>query len=205
MVHVLENFPDLDGLAIGVIGLGYVGLPLAVTLSKVYNVVAYDKNQRRIDQLTVHNDVTGEVSNKELLECINLTFTSDLESLRNCRCFIIAVPTPIDAENSPDLGPLISASKLIGGLIKSGDVVIYESTVFPGCTEEVCVPIIEDISGLAFNKEFFCGYSPERINPGDKKRTIQDIIKVTSGSNEQCADFVDSLYKKSSPQALLKL
>ncbi|MDA7719794.1 nucleotide sugar dehydrogenase [Alphaproteobacteria bacterium] len=189
------GFPDLDGLNIGVVGLGYVGLPLAVALTKAYNVFAYDKNPKRIQQLQDKFDITLEVSKKELENCERLIFTGDIDKLKNCRCFIVAVPTPIDKNNLPDLSPLVSATETVGSIIKCGDVVIYESTVFPGCTEEECVPILERVSNLKFNNDFFCGYSPERINPGDKSKKIYDIVKITAGSTERCAVFVDSLYK----------
>ncbi|WP_420576946.1 nucleotide sugar dehydrogenase [Ekhidna sp.] len=181
--------------SVGIIGLGYVGLPLAVESGKHYPTVGYDINKNRIKELCSGHDRTFEVENGELSEVQNLSFTSDIEDLRSCNFFIITVPTPVDENNNPDLRPLKKASLLVASLLKSGDIVVFESTVFPGCTEEVCVPIIEEESGLVFNKDFFCGYSPERINPGDKKHRITNILKVTSGSTPEAADEVDTFYK----------
>ena len=180
---------------ITVIGLGYVGLPLAVEFGKQYNTIGFDVNQERIKQLIEGFDQTGEVSKRNLSSSIKLKFSSDIRDISNSNIYIIAVPTPIDKNNNPDLSILLSASELVGSQIKKGDIVIYESTVYPGCTEEDCVPVIEKISKLKYNKDFFCGYSPERINPGDKKRTLTKILKITSGSNQKITDIVDALYR----------
>lgn len=179
---------------IGVVGLGYVGLPLAVAFGKKQPVVGFDINQKRIDELTRGEDHTLEVSGEELKEASLLSFSSNLEDLREATTFIVTVPTPIDSYKNPDLTPLIGASTTIGQVLKKGDLVIYESTVFPGCTEEICVPVLEKQSGLTFNQDFFCGYSPERINPGDKVHRLETIKKVTSGSTPETADRVDALY-----------
>lgn len=185
---------NLSDLKIAVIGLGYVGLPLAVELSKKYNVLGFDINSCRVDELTDGNDSTLEVTTEELIAATSLRFASEKNELTDCNVFIVTVPTPIDDSNTPDLSPLQGASKMLGEFVKKGDVVIYESTVYPGATEEVCLPIIEKASGLKFNVDFFAGYSPERINPGDKVNTLTNIMKVTSGSTPEVADFVDSLY-----------
>jgi UDP-N-acetyl-D-glucosamine/UDP-N-acetyl-D-galactosamine dehydrogenase len=179
---------------IGVVGLGYVGLPLAVEFGKHFRTVGFDLKRARVAQLKAGRDSTLEVSKAELAAAQGLSFTTDLKDLRRCRVYIVTVPTPIDHYNRPDLSPLIGASTSVGKVLKRGDVVVYESTVYPGCTEEICVPILERESGLAFNKEFFVGYSPERINPGDKEHRLTTIKKVTSGSTPQAAQFVDSLY-----------
>ncbi len=181
---------------IGIIGLGYVGLPLAVEFGKVLDVVGFDINKERIAELKKGFDRTKEVEPDELQRAAKLTFSSNLEDLKSVNYFIVTVPTPVDEYKKPDLSPLISASKTVGGALKKGDIVIYESTVYPGCTEEDCVPILEKVSGLKFNVDFFCGYSPERINPGDKQHRITTIKKVTSGSTPEVADKVDNLYKK---------
>lgn len=183
-----------DVQKIAVIGLGYVGLPLAVEFGKKYDVIGFDINQKRVDELIGGHDNTLEVSRKSLLEADKLVFTQDINDLRAANIYIVTVPTPIDESHSPDLTPLIKASKMLGGVISKGDIVIYESTVYPGATEEVCIPIIEEESGLRFNQEFFAGYSPERINPGDKVNTLTKIMKITSGSTKSIADKVDSLY-----------
>ena len=180
---------------IGIVGLGYVGLPLAVEFGKKYNTTAYDINKNRIKELLIGHDSTGEISKRNLQSSIKLSLTSSLQDLSKCNVYIISVPTPINNKNEPDLAILLSATKSIGSIINKNDVVIYESTVYPGCTEEDCVPVLEKASGLKYNKDFFCGYSPERINPGDKKRTLTKIVKVTSGSNTKTAKFVDNLYK----------
>ncbi len=180
---------------IGIVGLGYVGLPLAVEFGKKYNTTAYDINKNRIKELLIGHDSTGEISKRNLQSSIKLSLTSNIQDLTNCNIYIISVPTPINNKNEPDLAILLSATKSIGSIINKNDVVIYESTVYPGCTEEDCVPVLEKASGLKYNKDFFCGYSPERINPGDKKRTLTKIVKVTSGSNTKTAKFVDNLYK----------
>ncbi|MBT8149980.1 MAG: Vi polysaccharide biosynthesis UDP-N-acetylglucosamine C-6 dehydrogenase TviB, partial [Gammaproteobacteria bacterium] len=171
----------LSEAKIGIIGLGYVGLPLAVEFGKQYPTVGYDISQKRIDALNMGNDATLEVSADELSAANLLSFSSDKKELQACNVYIVTVPTPIDASKKPDLSPLKSASKMLGAVIKPGDVVIYESTVFPGCTEEECVPVIEQESGLKYQTDFFAGYSPERINPGDKAHRLTDILKVTSG------------------------
>lgn len=184
----------LTEVKLGVIGLGYVGLPLAVEFGKHYPLVGFDINQGRIEELRAGTDRTLEVSENELEQASRLSYTSDLADLRNCNTYIVTVPTPVDRHKRPDLTPLIKASETLGKVIKKGDVVIYESTVYPGATEEDCIPIIEKFSGLKFNTDFFAGYSPERINPGDKEHRFTTIKKVTSGSTPEVADFVDALY-----------
>ncbi|MBV8145116.1 MAG: Vi polysaccharide biosynthesis UDP-N-acetylglucosamine C-6 dehydrogenase TviB [Gammaproteobacteria bacterium] len=179
---------------IGVVGLGYVGLPLAVEFGKHFETIGFDVKPQRVAQLRKGRDSTLEVSRAELRAAQRLSFTTDLERLRRCRIFIVTVPTPIDGYKRPDLTPLIRASESVGAVLSKGSVVIYESTVYPGCTEEVCVPILERVSGLKFNRDFFAGYSPERINPGDKEHRLTTIRKVTSGSTPEIADFVDQLY-----------
>ena len=179
---------------IGVVGLGYVGLPLAVEFGKHYETVGFDIKPERIAELSKGRDSTLEVSRAELKASKRLSFTSDLAQLRRCRVYIVTVPTPIDNYKRPDLTPLVKASETLGKVLKKGDIVIYESTVYPGCTEEECVPVLERVSGLTFNKDFFAGYSPERINPGDKQHRVTTIRKVTSGSTPEVAEFVDKLY-----------
>ena len=179
---------------IGVVGLGYVGLPLAVEFGKHFETIGFDVNPQRIAQLRKGRDTTLEVSRAELRAAERLTFTTDLKRLRRCRVFLVTVPTPIDGYKRPDLTPLVRASESVGAVLSKGSVVVYESTVYPGCTEEVCVPILERESGLKFNRDFFAGYSPERINPGDKEHRLTTIRKVTSGSTPEIADFVDELY-----------
>ena len=181
---------------IAVIGLGYVGLPLAVEFGKRRRVIGFDINAKRIEELRNGKDRTHEVEREELTSAGKLTFTSQLEDISSASIYIVTVPTPIDEFKKPDLEPLRSASKTVGKVLSEGDIVIYESTVYPGCTEEVCVPILERESGLAFNKGFFCGYSPERINPGDKVHRLANISKVTSGSTESTATEVDALYRE---------
>jgi UDP-N-acetyl-D-glucosamine/UDP-N-acetyl-D-galactosamine dehydrogenase len=181
---------------IGIIGLGYVGLPLAAEFGKVMDVLGFDINKDRIEELRKGFDRTREVEKNELKASSRLTFSWNKEDLRGVNYFIVTVPTPVDDSKKPDLRPLISASKTVGSVLKKGDVVIYESTVYPGCTEEVCVPVLEEVSGLKFNVDFYCGYSPERINPGDKLHRVTTIKKVTSGSTPEIADKVDSLYKQ---------
>jgi len=180
---------------IAIIGLGYVGLPLAVEFGKKYPVIGFDINQKRIFELSSGEDKTLEVTSSELGLAKNLSFSADPTSLKECNIFIVTVPTPIDKANRPDLTPLIKASETVGKLISNGAIVIYESTVYPGCTEEACVPVLEKFSGLTFNQDFYCGYSPERINPGDKVNTLTKIKKITSGSTPEVADAVDELYK----------
>ena len=182
-------------LKLGIIGLGYVGLPLAVEFSKKYQTIGFDISEDRIKELTSGTDSTLEVNSAELKAASYLKFSSDAFDLSGCNVFIITVPTPIDKYNRPDLFPLISASKTVGSAISKGSIVIYESTVYPGATEEDCVPVLEEFSGLKFNEDFFVGYSPERINPGDKENRFINIVKVTSGSTPEAADFVDKLYQ----------
>ncbi|HMG88755.1 MAG TPA: nucleotide sugar dehydrogenase [Chryseolinea sp.] len=181
---------------IGIVGLGYVGLPLAVEFGKILPVIGFDINKERIEELKRGHDRTREVEPEELSTSKHLTYSSVVDDLKEANYFIITVPTPIDEFKKPDLRPLESASRTIGSVLKKGDIVIYESTVYPGCTEEVCVPILEKTSGLRYNIDFFCGYSPERINPGDKLHRVTTIKKVTSGSTPEVADKVDRLYKK---------
>lgn len=188
------QIPSLKQLNVGVIGLGYVGLPLAVEFGKKYPTLGFDINQRRIQELQQGVDNTLEITGEELQDSTQLELSSETDVLRDCNVFIITVPTPIDRHKRPDLTPLEAASRTVGSALKPGAVVVYESTVFPGATEEVCVPILEQYSGLKFNQDFFAGYSPERINPGDKKHTLTTITKVTSGSTAEAADFVDQLY-----------
>jgi UDP-N-acetyl-D-glucosamine/UDP-N-acetyl-D-galactosamine dehydrogenase len=185
---------NLSDTKIAVVGLGYVGLPLAVEFGKCYDTVGFDINAARIDELRSGSDSTLEVSVEELHAAVRLRYASTLDEIRDCRVYIVTVPTPIDAAKRPDLSPLIRASEALGKVLKSGDIVVYESTVYPGCTEEVCVPILEKTSGLTYNREFFVGYSPERINPGDKQHRVTNILKVTSGSTPEVADFIDRLY-----------
>ncbi len=179
---------------IGIVGLGYVGLPLAVEFGKHYLVVGFDINTHRIDRLKKGFDDTLEVTSEDLNSAKSLSFTSEIEHLETCSIYIITVPTPVDKYKKPDLTPIMRASETVGRILKPGDIVIFESTVFPGCTEEICVPILEKESGLEFNKDFYCGYSPERINPGDKVHTVTTIKKVTSGSTPEIADRIDDLY-----------
>ena len=181
---------------IGVVGLGYVGLPLAVEFGRKRHVIGFDTNDVRIEELSKGLDRTLETTDKELNDAVYLSYTNKLEDLSDCNIYIITVPTPIDHDNKPDLAPLVNASKAIGSILKIGDIVIYESTVYPGATEEVCVPILEEQSGLLFNDDFFCGYSPERINPGDKEHRITTIKKVTSGSTPEVAKKIDKLYQE---------
>jgi UDP-N-acetyl-D-glucosamine/UDP-N-acetyl-D-galactosamine dehydrogenase len=179
---------------IAVIGLGYVGLPLAVEFGKKYRTLGFDNNPARIDELKAGRDVTLEATQGELKAARKLRFSSQTEDLESCNVFIVTVPTPIDQYKRPDLTPLLGASETVGRALKKGDIVIYESTVYPGCTEEICVPALERYSSLRFNKDFYCGYSPERINPGDKEHRLATIKKVTSGSTQRIADFVNALY-----------
>src|SRR5689334_22237806 len=181
---------------IGIIGLGYVGLPLAVEFGKVIDVVGFDINQERIAQLRAGVDRTKEIESDDFKAAKKLSFSSTTADLKEVNYFIVTVPTPVDDYKTPDLRPLQSASKTVGSVLKKGDIVIYESTVYPGCTEEVCVPILERESGLKFNTDFFAGYSPERINPGDKQHRLPTIKKVTSGSTVEVAEKVDQLYRK---------
>jgi len=186
---------NLRNLKVGVVGLGYVGLPLAVEFGKRFQTVGFDIKPDRIDELRKGHDSTLETDAAELAEAHKLTYTTQLKDLKPCRVFIVTVPTPIDEYKRPDLTPLMKSSESVGQVLKKGDVVVYESTVYPGCTEEVCVPILERVSGLKFNEDFYAGYSPERINPGDKEHRLPTIRKVTSGSTPEVAEFVDSLYR----------
>ncbi|HZY33989.1 MAG TPA: Vi polysaccharide biosynthesis UDP-N-acetylglucosamine C-6 dehydrogenase TviB [Rhodanobacter sp.] len=185
---------SLNDTKIAIIGLGYVGLPLAVEFGKRYDTVGFDINTLRIGELRAGRDHTLEVDADELATATRLRFSAALDDIRDRNVYIVTVPTPIDTAKRPDLTPLIKASESLGKVLKPGDTVVYESTVYPGCTEEVCVPILEKVSGLTYNRDFFAGYSPERINPGDKEHRVTTILKVTSGSTPEVADFVDSLY-----------
>ena len=185
---------QLDNARIAIIGLGYVGLPLAVEFGKKYDTTGFDINAARVEELRGGRDSTLEVEPEELARAHRLRYTADLDEIRDCNVYIVTVPTPIDNAKRPDLAPLRRASEALGKVLGTGDVVVFESTVYPGCTEEVCVPILERISGLEFNTDFFAGYSPERINPGDKAHRVTSILKVTSGSTPAAAEFVDALY-----------
>ncbi|VGO12140.1 UDP-N-acetyl-D-glucosamine 6-dehydrogenase [Pontiella desulfatans] len=185
----------LEDTKVGIIGLGYVGLPLAVEFGKKFPTIGFDINQARVDELKGGTDSTLECSPEELSEAVSLTYSTNIQQLSTCNCFIVTVPTPVDNSNRPDLTPLIKASETVGKVISEGNVVIYESTVYPGATEEDCIPVVEKVSGLTFNEDFFAGYSPERINPGDKVRRLTNIVKITSGSTPEVADYVDSLYR----------
>lgn len=186
---------SLDNARLAVIGLGYVGLPLAVEFGKQFPVVGFDINPRRVHELKEGHDHTLEVGKDELASATQLVFTTDESHLDEANVYIVTTPTPIDPHKRPDLGPLLSASRTIGRHLKAGDIVIYESTVYPGATEDDCVPVLEEVSELSFNKDFFVGYSPERINPGDKEHRVTNIVKVTSGSTPDTAEFVDDLYR----------
>jgi len=194
---------NIEDSKIAVVGLGYVGLPLAVAFAKKFNVIGFDINTSRIEEISATIDHTQEVSSEELHSVINartnkasLSVSSSLDSIKDCNVYIITVPTPTDKHNNPDLSPLFRASESVGKVLKRGDVVIYESTVYPGVTEDECVPLLEHYSELTFNLDFYAGYSPERINPGDKEHTVTKILKVTSGSTPEAADFINGLYKK---------
>lgn len=187
----------MDSIKIAVIGLGYVGLPLARLFSTRYKTVGFDMNQARVDALMSGHDATLEVADELLQEAIcknDFICTTDLEKIKDCNFYVVAVPTPVDHNNHPDLKPLWGASETVGKVISKGDIVVYESTVYPGVTEEECLPVVERVSGLKFNLDFFAGYSPERINPGDKEHTVEKIRKVTSGSTPEIADVVDEVY-----------
>jgi UDP-N-acetyl-D-galactosamine dehydrogenase len=190
----MTTFVPEPQVRIAIIGLGYVGLPLAIEFGKKYPVVGFDINTKRIEELRVGHDRTREATAEDLGLATQLTFSATLADIAACNVYVVTVPTPIDDYKKPDLRPLLKASQMIAGVLKHGDVVIYESTVYPGCTEEDCVPVLEQHSGLRYNQDFYCGYSPERINPGDKVRTLTKIKKVTSGSTPQVAQFVDQLY-----------
>lgn len=185
---------ELSELKIAIIGLGYVGLPLAVEFGKQVPVIGFDIHQKRIDELKFGKDHTLEVSPEELAQATRLRYSANLEDLKDCNFYIVTVPTPIDQFKQPDLTPLIKASRSIGQVLSKGDVVVYESTVYPGATEEACIPVLEQVSGLIFNTDFFAGYSPERINPGDKQHRVTNILKITSGSTPEVADYVDQVY-----------
>ncbi len=185
----------LNKAKIGILGLGYVGLPLAVEFGKKFNTVGFDIKAERVNELISGHDSTLEVESDELATATQLSYTADKNALMDCNVYIVTVPTPIDKYKKPDLTPLLSASQMLGEVISQGDVIIYESTVYPGATEEDCVPILERVSGLVFNKDFYVGYSPERINPGDKEHRVTNILKVTSGSTPESAKFVDDLYQ----------
>ncbi|MBE0369264.1 Vi polysaccharide biosynthesis UDP-N-acetylglucosamine C-6 dehydrogenase TviB [Pseudoalteromonas aurantia] len=185
----------LKGKKVAIIGLGYVGLPLAVEFGKQYQTIGFDINQDRVSELLDGYDATLEVSAEELTQATKLDYSHNVSDLKSCNVYIVTVPTPIDGHKQPDLSPLISASEMLGTVIGRGDVIIYESTVYPGATEEDCIPVVERVSGLKFNQDFFAGYSPERINPGDKEHRVTNILKVTSGSTPDIAELVDQLYK----------
>jgi len=187
---------NLENLKIGIIGLGYVGLPLAVEFGKKFDTLGFDIKTDRVNELRSGQDSTLECSAEELLEATRLSYTDSLDGIKQCNFYIVTVPTPITEENTPDLTPLEKASEALGNIIKQGDIVVFESTVYPGATEEVCLPIIEKLSGLKFNHDFYAGYSPERINPGDKVNRLTTIVKITSGSTPAVADFVDEVYRQ---------
>ena len=180
---------------IAIIGLGYVGIPLAVEFGKLTKTIGFDIDKSRINELKSGYDRTLEMSNDDLLSSKKLEYTTNINDIKNCNIYIITVPTPINNKNQPDLTPLIKSSESVGKVLKKGDIVIYESTVYPGVTEDECVPILESVSSLRFNVDFYCGYSPERINPGDKEKTLTKILKITSGSTPEIADYIDNLYK----------
>lgn len=192
----MKKLYKIKDLKLSIIGLGYVGLPLALEFSRRRPVIGFDINEQRINELKSGHDSTLETSKEDLKAAKSLIFTCNPDQLSSSNCFIITVPTPIDNYKRPDLTPLIKASEIVGSLLKKGDIVIYESTVYPGCTEEDCVPVLEKLSGLRFNKDFYCGYSPERINPGDKEHYVTNIKKVTSGSTPEIASLVDKLYQE---------
>ena len=187
---------EINEIKIAVIGLGYVGLPLARLFSTKFKTIGFDMNQSRVDALMAGHDATLEVSDELLQSALENGFvcTTNLEDIKDCNFYVVAVPTPVDVNNRPDLKPLWGASETVGKVISKGDIVVYESTVYPGVTEEECLPVVEKVSGLTFNKDFFAGYSPERINPGDKEHTVEKIKKVTSGSTPEIADLVDNVY-----------
>ncbi|MCL9781552.1 Vi polysaccharide biosynthesis UDP-N-acetylglucosamine C-6 dehydrogenase TviB [Vibrio sp. S4M6] len=185
---------NIENAKIAIIGLGYVGLPLAVEFSKKFSVFGFDIDQNRVAELRAGTDSTLEVSKEELAEAKHLQFSNSVEDLKGCNVYIVTVPTPIDRHKQPDLSPLVRASEMLGSVVKTDDIIIYESTVYPGATEEVCIPVVERASGLRFNVDFYAGYSPERINPGDKEHRVSTILKVTSGSTREVAEFVNQLY-----------
>ncbi len=190
------SYRPLEEVKLGVIGLGYVGLPLAVAFGNRFPTIGFDINATRVAELREGQDSSLEVTPEELARVRDLRYTTRAEELASCNVYVVTVPTPIDRHKRPDLGPLESASRTVGRLLQPGDVVVFESTVYPGCTEEVCVPLLEQVSGLRFNADFYVGYSPERINPGDKQNRLETIVKVTSGSTPEVADFVDALYRE---------
>ncbi|WP_441002139.1 Vi polysaccharide biosynthesis UDP-N-acetylglucosamine C-6 dehydrogenase TviB [Pseudocolwellia agarivorans] len=185
---------SLNDVKIGIIGLGYVGLPLAVEFGKKYQTVGFDIHEKRITELKAGHDFTLEVSSEELADSAHISYSCNVDDLKSCNVYIVTVPTPIDKHKQPDLTPLVKASAMLAKVIEKGDIVVYESTVYPGATEEVCIPEIEKHSSLVFNQDFFAGYSPERINPGDKEHRVTNILKVTSGSTAEIAEFIDQLY-----------
>ncbi len=185
----------MENTKIAVIGLGYVGLPLAVEFGRKFDVIGFDINKKRIAELSLGNDFTLETTKDQILTSKGLKFSSEIKDLEEANFYIVTVPTPVDKYNKPDLTPLIKASETVGKSLKKGDIIVYESTVYPGCTEQDCVPVLEKVSGLKYNIDFYCGYSPERINPGDKEHTVTKILKVTSGSTPEIAEKVDQVYK----------
>ncbi len=195
-IRDITNVFNIDNCRIGIIGLGYVGLPLAIEFGKQLPTTGFDIKKERIDELKAGQDSTLEVTPDELAGATHISYTDKIADLADCNVYIVTVPTPIDSFKRPDLSPLESASKALGNIIGKGDVVIFESTVYPGATEEICIPLIESVSGLTYNEDFFAGYSPERINPGDKEHRVTNILKVTSGSTPEVADFVDALYRR---------
>ena len=192
----MANPPSLDKIKIGIVGLGYVGLPLAVYLSRHFTVVGFDLDQARVEELSRGHDRTHEVTAEELSGAKHVSYTATAEELRGCNFHIVTVPTPVDRAKRPDLGALISASRTVGSILSPGDIVVYKSTVYPGATEEVCVPALANASGLTFNRDFFVGYSPERVNPGDQQHRLPTIMKVTSGSTPEIAEIVNAVYGK---------
>lgn len=195
VIRAYIDMMKISEIKLGVIGLGYVGLPLATEFGKKVNTIGFDIHQKRIDELKSGKDHTLEVSSSELAQSVYLQYSSNIDDLKDCNFFIVTVPTPIDEFKQPDLSPLIKASTSIGKVLSKGDIVVYESTVYPGATEEACIPILEQVSGLKFNQDFYAGYSPERINPGDKLHRVTNILKITSGSTPEVADFIDQVYK----------
>jgi len=186
---------DMSSTKIAIIGLGYVGLPLAVEFGKKFKTLGFDINQSRVSELSRGVDSTLECTSEELSKSPLLSYSSLNEDLKQCNVYIVTVPTPVDKDKQPDLSPLIRASEMLGKVISHGDIIIYESTVYPGATEEDCIPVVEKVSGLVFNKDFYAGYSPERINPGDKEHRVTNILKITAGSTPEIAEIVDQIYK----------
>lgn len=199
--HIIQNHMDkiTENIRIAVIGLGYVGLPLARLFSTKFRTTGFDMNKARVESLKAGHDATLEVDDSLLQEAINehgLVCTADINDIRDCNFYVVAVPTPVDINHNPDLSPLVGASRTVGSVINKGDIVVYESTVYPGVTEDECIPVIEEVSGLKYNRDFFAGYSPERVNPGDKEHTVENIRKITSGSTPETADLVDRVYNE---------